>query len=175
MKTRVIQNEPEKPSSHENPAQAAPQRELPTNLAARMGSWSAQHRKTAIFGWLAFVVVAFALGIVSGTTQIDENTSGVGESGRADRILDAGFNLPAAESVLVQSQTLVATDAAFRATVKDVVAKLSKFDAVQNLESPLDSENGGQIAANGRAALVAQCQPALRSRLPRFLQLLRRR
>ena len=27
-----------------------------TNIAARMGRWSASHRKTAIFGWLAFVV-----------------------------------------------------------------------------------------------------------------------
>ena len=26
-----------------------------TNIAARMGRWSASHRKTAIFGWLAFV------------------------------------------------------------------------------------------------------------------------
>ena len=26
------------------------------NLAARMGRWSASHRKTAIFGWLAFVI-----------------------------------------------------------------------------------------------------------------------
>ena len=42
-----------------------------TNLAARMGRWSARHRKTAIFGWLAFVVLAFAVGIVSGTTKID--------------------------------------------------------------------------------------------------------
>jgi uncharacterized membrane protein YdfJ with MMPL/SSD domain len=154
MKTRVIQNEPDKPSSHENPADAAPEPRRPTNLAGRMGGWSARHRKIAIFGWLAFVVVAFALGIVSGTTQIDENTSGVGESGRADRILDAGFNPPAAESVLVQSQTLAATDPAFRAAVEDVVAKISKFDVVQNLDSPLDPENGGQIAKNGRAALV---------------------
>ena len=27
-----------------------------SNLAARAGRWSAQHRKTAVFGWLAFVV-----------------------------------------------------------------------------------------------------------------------
>ena len=32
------------------------------NIAARMGSWSAAHWKTATFGWLGFVVVAFALG-----------------------------------------------------------------------------------------------------------------
>ena len=30
--------------------------EKSNNLAARMGRWSAGHRKTAIFGWLAFVV-----------------------------------------------------------------------------------------------------------------------
>jgi hypothetical protein len=27
-------------------------------LAARAAHWSARHRKTAIFGWLAFVVIA---------------------------------------------------------------------------------------------------------------------
>ena len=32
------------------------------NLAARMGRWSAQHRKTAIWGWLVFVFLAFAIG-----------------------------------------------------------------------------------------------------------------
>src|SRR5436853_81948 len=31
----------------------------PRNVAARMGNWSATHRKTAIFGWLAFVVAPF--------------------------------------------------------------------------------------------------------------------
>ena len=34
----------------------------PTNLAARMARWSAHHRKKAIFGWLAFALVAFAIG-----------------------------------------------------------------------------------------------------------------
>src|SRR5687767_342322 len=28
------------------------------NLAARAGRWSARHRKTAILGWIAFVVLA---------------------------------------------------------------------------------------------------------------------
>jgi uncharacterized membrane protein YdfJ with MMPL/SSD domain len=126
----------------------------PKNLAARMGGWSAQHRKAAILGWFAFVIVAFALGNATGTTEIDQDTSGVGESGRADRILDAGFNLPAAESVLIQSNTLVATDPAFRAAVQDVVARVSKLDAVKNVRSPLESDNAGQIAKDGRAALV---------------------
>jgi hypothetical protein len=32
------------------------------NLAARMGRWSARHRKTAVLGWLGFVVLAIAVG-----------------------------------------------------------------------------------------------------------------
>ena len=35
------------------------------NIAARMGRWSASHWKTATFGWLAFVIVSFAIGIVA--------------------------------------------------------------------------------------------------------------
>ena len=37
------------------------------NIAARAGRWSAQPRKKAIFGWLAFVILAFAIGNAIGT------------------------------------------------------------------------------------------------------------
>jgi RND superfamily putative drug exporter len=124
------------------------------NLAARMGRWSADHWKTATFGWLAFVLVAFALGGMAGTKTIDPNAPGPGESGRMDKILDAGFKQPAAESVLVQSTTLSATDPAFTAAVEDVVARISTLDAVQNVRSPVDPANAGQISPDGRSALV---------------------
>ena len=32
------------------------------NLAARMGRWSANHWKTAVFGWLAFVIASVFIG-----------------------------------------------------------------------------------------------------------------
>src|SRR5918996_1953061 len=154
MKTRVIQNDPDEPTKRDDHADVAAEPRRTTNLAGRMGRWSAQHRKIAIFGWLAFVIVAFALGIVSGTTQIDPDTSGVGESGRVDRILDAGFNRPAGESVLIESERLSVKDPAFTAAIEDIVAGVSKLDAVQNVRSPLDPENSGQIAGNGQAVLV---------------------
>jgi uncharacterized membrane protein YdfJ with MMPL/SSD domain len=125
-----------------------------TNLAARMGRWSADHWKTATFGWLAFVLVAFALGGVAGTETIDPNKPGPGESGRMDRILDAGFEQPAGESVLIQSRSLEATDPVFVAAIADVVAGVSSLDAVRNVRSPLAEGNAGQISESGRAALV---------------------
>ena len=68
------------------------------NLAARMGRWSASHWKTATFGWLLMVVVAFGIGGMIGTKNPNPNTSGPGESGRMDRILDAGFKPRAARA-----------------------------------------------------------------------------
>jgi uncharacterized membrane protein YdfJ with MMPL/SSD domain len=124
------------------------------NLAARMGGWSAAHWKTATFGWLAFVVLAFVIGGAVGTKLIDDNTAGPGESGRADRILDAGFKQPAGEIVLIQSSSLKASDPAFRTAVEDVVAGISKLDSVQNVRSPLDPAHAGQVAKDGHAALI---------------------
>jgi RND superfamily putative drug exporter len=113
-----------------------------SNIAARMGRWSAAHWKTATFGWLALVVVAFGIGGQVGVKNIDPNTSGPGQSGRMDRILESGFKLPAEESVLVQSRSAAAGDPAFDAAVADVVGRLSKIAAVQNVASPKISDDG---------------------------------
>src|SRR5438045_2212868 len=125
-----------------------------SNIAARMGRWSAAHWKTATFGWLALVVVAFEVGNQIGVTKIDPNTAGPGESGRMDRILDAGFKLPANESVLIQSGSARVGTPAFDAAVADVIARVSKVAAVKNVQSPLDSRNAGQIAKGRRSVLV---------------------
>src|SRR4051794_17077660 len=117
------------------------------NLAARMGRWSADHWKTATFGWLALVLVAFALGNAAGVTSVDDNAPGPGESGRMDKVLAAGFKQPAGESVLIQSRSLRAGDPAFRTALADVVAGVSKVAAVQNVRK-------GQISKDGHAALV---------------------
>jgi RND superfamily putative drug exporter len=126
----------------------------PRNLAARMGRWSANHWKTATFGWLALVVVAFGLGGMVGTKTPDPNTAGPGESGRMDRILHEGFTRPAAENVLIQSRTVTAGTPAFDAAVKDVVDRVSREADVRNVRSPLAPGNTDQISKDGHSALV---------------------
>src|SRR4051795_5989089 len=106
------------------------------NLAARMGRWSANHWKTATFGWLFLVVVAFGIGGAIGTKNPNPNTSGPGQSGRMDRILDAGFKPRAAESVLVSSSSVRAGTPAFDAVVRDTAARISKVPVVQSIEAP---------------------------------------
>jgi uncharacterized membrane protein YdfJ with MMPL/SSD domain len=124
------------------------------NLAARMGRWSADHWKTATFGWLALVVAAVALGGMVGTTSIDQSTSGPGESGRMDRILEAGFKQPAAENILIQSRSARVGTAAFDSAIADVVAEISKVPDVQSVRSPLAADNADLISKDGHSALV---------------------
>jgi RND superfamily putative drug exporter len=118
-----------------------------------MGQWSAAHWKTATFGWLAFVLIAFGLGGMVGTRNID-NTAGPGESGRMDRILENGFKQPATERVLIQSHSARVHTAAFDSAIADVVARVSKIADVRDVRSPLAPGNAGQLSRDGHSALV---------------------
>src|SRR6266571_7548723 len=110
------------------------------NLAARAGRWSAAHWKIATFGWLGFVVVAFALGNAIGMHALAQSASGNGESGRASQALaGAGFRQPASETVLIQSETEVASAADFRMVIASVVRSISKVPSVADISSPLDT------------------------------------
>jgi len=96
-------------------------------FAARAAKWSASHWKTATFGWLAFVVAAIVVGSAVGSVKLTDAEQSTGESARAQQILaDAGFSQPAAESVLVQSQTATTSDPSFRQTIARVVTRLNE-------------------------------------------------
>jgi uncharacterized membrane protein YdfJ with MMPL/SSD domain len=123
------------------------------NLSARMAHWSAQHRKVAIFGWLAFCFVAFAFGTMAlGVTSLDASNAGVRESGRMDRLLDKDFKTPAGERVIVQSKTLTANDPRFAAVVADVVRRLKTNKTVTNFTTP--EEDTGLISTDKHSVLI---------------------
>jgi uncharacterized membrane protein YdfJ with MMPL/SSD domain len=116
-------------------------------LAVRMGRWSASHWKTAVFGWLGFVVLAFALGGAVGMKNVDPSGTGPGESGRMDKILDEGFKQPAGETVLIESPSARVGDPAFRAAIADVVGRVSKVPAAEDVRR-------GATGRHGHAVLV---------------------
>src|SRR3712207_5789399 len=127
------------------------------NLAARAGRWSAQHRKTAVLGWLAFVILATVLGGMVGQKNIDESASGNGESKRGDMIVEAA-NYPdeTGEQVLVQGKGRIkADDPQVTAAVEDVVSRLQRIDGVTDIESPLSAEHrASTVSEDGRSVVV---------------------
>jgi uncharacterized membrane protein YdfJ with MMPL/SSD domain len=154
MKTRIIQHEPDpdQPDTSGNGA-ATPPRPPAHNLAARMARWSGQHRKKAIFGWLAFALIAFYVGMnVLGSKQISDIDELSGESRNAEQALDRAGLRPVEEVVFVQSDELTVKDPEFRAAVEDVTARLSRVKYVENVKSPLTGD--GDVSADGHAALV---------------------
>ena len=152
MRTRRFRkgSEPNRPSTSGN---GAPPPAPPQNLAARMGRWSAQHRKKAIFGWLAFVVVALVIGMGGAPTEtLVTEEAGVGESGRADETVYDAFPKKADESVLIQSETLEADAPEFRAVVSDVQGRLGDVDEVKNVVGPYGNVNA--VSPDGHSVLV---------------------
>ncbi len=127
------------------------------HLAARMGRWSASHWKTAVFGWLAFVVLAFMAGGKIGMNTIDLQDANVGQAHHADNILkESGFGQtdPQTEIVLVQSKTQTVNDPAFRAAVNDVARSVAPYRAVKNLRTPYQAGHADQISKDGHTAVV---------------------
>jgi uncharacterized membrane protein YdfJ with MMPL/SSD domain len=117
----------------------------------------ATHRKAAIIGWFAFVVLAVLVGGRIGQNDLDQSARGSGESKRGDMIVrSAGFPEQAGEQVLVQGKGSVrAGDPAMTAAVSDVVRRLQRIDGVTNIESPLDpGARANTVSADGRSVVV---------------------
>jgi putative drug exporter of the RND superfamily len=127
-----------------------------------IAGWSARHRKTAVFGWLALVAVAYIIGQLLGTPNLPQND--LGQAGQAEQTLEnLGVSAPQAEEVLIQARTPGATfasDPAMRQAVSQVAAKLSRLPgAAAGIRSPLRPGGKALVSANGRSALVTFTVP----------------
>ena len=160
MKSRVIQpdpDEPAKPPAEPRLEASAHETIRSHNLAARMGRWSASHWKTAVFGWLAFVIASFVVGTAVGTKNLEASDANVGEARTADKIVEAGFPQKSDEQgelVLIQHATLTADDPAFVAVIRDVTRTLDGFPKVRKLDSPLEVGHTDLISADRHSAMV---------------------
>ncbi len=126
----------------------------PRNLAARAGRWSARHRRIAILGWIAFVVLATLGGGVIGTRQLEPAEMGNGSSRAADLAVDgAGLRDAAGEQVLLQARSGSAA-AALAPAAAQLAARLQRVPHVQRVSSPYGPKGSGQVSQDGRSALL---------------------
>jgi RND superfamily putative drug exporter len=139
------------PGSHERPRRArAP-------LVERVAGWSARHRKTAVFGWLALVAIVIVAGQALGGKSMTAYDAG--QSGQAERALHRlGVVAPAVEDVLIQARApgrTFAGDPAMRQAALQVTAALAALPrAASAVRSPLEPGNHALVSADGRSVLV---------------------
>jgi RND superfamily putative drug exporter len=121
-------------------------------MVERVAGWSAHHRKTAVFGWLLFVVAAVVIGQHIGTSNV--NSYDPGQAGQAERVLNRPVvQQPDGEAVLVQGRPgqTYGHDPEMQQAVRQVVTALRALPkSATGIESPLTS--GGLVS--GRSALV---------------------
>ena len=124
-------------------------------FAARACRWSARHRKTAILGWLGFVVACVVAGQLVGMKSSSQDTR-VGDSGRAETLFSDHFPKSADESVLVQApRGGTVRDPEVRRAVADVVLGAVQGKArVAKVASPYAKGNATSSRKDGRSSLV---------------------
>lgn len=106
------------------------------NLAARAGAWSAGHRKQAIFGWLAFVLIAAVVGAGVLGTNTDSH-DGSGQSGRVDSFLRQHFPQSSTETILIQARHgTLANSSDYRAALHTVTAGVARVPHVFDIVAP---------------------------------------
>jgi uncharacterized membrane protein YdfJ with MMPL/SSD domain len=126
-----------------------------SNLAARMGRWSATHWKTALFGWILFVAAAFSLTFFIQTRDLTSAEDSSGNSKVAEEIIaGAGFPEHAGESVIIQHPSLRADDPPFVAVVRDAATRIGRTPNVQSLQAPTGPDARQLISKDGHSALI---------------------
>jgi uncharacterized membrane protein YdfJ with MMPL/SSD domain len=122
-------------------------------FAARAGRWSARHRKLAIGGWLAFVVLATVLGAAVGQRNVPDAATGNGESKRADLIVDAAdFPDRSTEQVLIQGAGGI-ENPTVRAAVRNVTGRLQRIGGVSRIRTP-ERQPAETVSRDGRSVVV---------------------
>ena len=132
-------------------------RRIRSPLVERIAGWSARHRKTAVFGWLALVAIIFLGGQALGTKSLPAYNAG--QAGQAEQALHRlGVVAPAVEDVLIQARSpghTFAADPAMRQAARQVTSALAGLPrAASQIRSPLGAGNHALVSADGRSALV---------------------
>ena len=135
----------------------------------RIAGWSARHRKTAVFGWLALVAVLFVAAQALGSKNLPSYDPG--QAGQAERALHQAapdYYGSAPEEVLIQARAAgrtFARDASLHQAVGQVVTALAaRPGSAAHIQSPLTagaqrSGSRSLVSADGRSALVTFVVP----------------
>lgn len=112
-------------------------------IPTRAARWSATHPWRAIGAWLLLVAVAVGLAMTVSTVEAKDADYRVGESGRAEALLDAaGLDQPPAENVLITARSGALDPAQARAAAADVTDRMAGLEGVERVGDAIPSEDG---------------------------------
>ena len=131
------------------------QQTQPQGFAGRVGTWSARHKKTVLVGWLLFVALSLVGGGMISSNKLTKADQFSGESGRAEKTLETKFPeaAVASEMLLITTRSGNVDDAATKAAIADIAARVKAVPVVKNVHTP--EGTNGLVSDDGRSALVS--------------------
>ena len=128
--------------------------DTPKGLAARLGGWSARHKKSVLAGWFVFVALAMLVSMFVPANKLTKADQFTGESGRAEKTLESSFPKPASEMVLIHSGSLTTDDAAFARGISQTAAGFAALPVVDHLRAPGRGDGTGLVSKDRHSALI---------------------
>lgn len=116
------------------------------DVPLRAARWSATHPWRAIGGWLLFVALAVGLAGTVSTRDVADADYRMGESGRAETILEhAGLDPPPSEQVLISARDGELDAEAARVAAADVAERMGELSTVAAVGEPIPSAGGDAV------------------------------
>ena len=131
-------------------------------FTGRIARWSARHRWLVLAASL--VVIVIAVGAIVGVGTDTRDGSGVGESGKADDLLDERFGGPPppdqvrtasrGERIIFSNPSTSVDDPAFKETVDRVMRQVGELRLVTSALSYYDTDDEDLVSDDGNAVLA---------------------
>jgi putative drug exporter of the RND superfamily len=137
----------------ERPPQAGAQ---PRGTVARVARWATEHRRMVVIGWIVLLVATLGISGALGTKYSNNFSLAGTDSQRATDLLRRDFPAQAGDedTIVLHARQGRVTDAAVRARVEPVLARVARLPHVTGVASPYE-RGGAQAISKDRSIAFA--------------------
>jgi RND superfamily putative drug exporter len=125
-------------------------------IVARVGRWTAAHRRVVLLGWIVALVGAFGASSAAGTNYSNSFSLKGTDSQRAIDLLKHDFPAQSGDSdqIVFHTRTGSVTEAAVRARVAPALAQIARLPHVSGVVSPYSPAGARAISRDGQIAFA---------------------
>jgi putative drug exporter of the RND superfamily len=135
---------------------ATPPQEIRRGIVARVGGWSARHRRIMLGGWIVVLVASLGLSSAVGSNYSNNFSLNGTESQRAVDLLKRDFPAQSGDSdqIVFHARRGSVAEAAVRARVTPVLAEISRLPHVSGVVSPYSAAGTRAVSGDGQIAFA---------------------
>jgi putative drug exporter of the RND superfamily len=135
---------------------ATPPQESRMGIVARLGGWSARHRRITLGGWIVVLIASLGISSAVGSNYSNNFSLKGTESQRAIDLLKRDFPAQSGDSdqIVFHARRGGVAEAAVRARVTPVLAEISRLPHVSGVISPYAAAGAHAVSGDGQIAFA---------------------